>query len=117
MRLVKGGRVVEDRFVRVLDDAPIPDGVAVLIPAARFLADADEIAGREAPTGILWPNNRRVVEFEEIKDETAAQLIVAALHEGTIEARQTAAAALGYPDVRALQTAIRTFCQADAQPR
>ena len=71
MRLVKGGRVVEDRFVRVLDDAPIPDGVAVLIPAARFLADADEIAGREAPTGILWPNNRRVAEFAQHLDRLA----------------------------------------------
>ena len=26
MRLVKAGRVIEDRFVRVVDDAPVPDG-------------------------------------------------------------------------------------------
>ena len=71
MRLVKGGRVVEDRFVRVLDDAPIPDGVPVLIPAARFLADASEIVAREAPTGILWPNNRRVAEFAPHLDRLA----------------------------------------------
>ena len=39
MRLVKRGQMVEDRFVRVLDDAPVPDDVPVLVPAARFLAD------------------------------------------------------------------------------
>jgi uncharacterized protein (DUF934 family) len=72
MRLVKCGRVADDRFVRVLDDAPIPDGVPVLIPAARFLADADEIVRREAPTGILWPNNRRVAELAPHLDRLAS---------------------------------------------
>ena len=71
MRLVKGGRVVEDRFVRVLDDAPIPDGVPVLILAERFLADASEILAREAPTGVLWPNSRRVNELAPHLDRLA----------------------------------------------
>jgi uncharacterized protein (DUF934 family) len=71
MRLVKGCRVVEDRFVRVLDDAPIPDDVPVLIPAARFLADAGEIVARAAPIGVLWPNNRRVAEFAPHLDKLA----------------------------------------------
>jgi uncharacterized protein (DUF934 family) len=63
--------VVEDRFVRLLDEAPIPENVAVLVPAARFLADADEIARREAPTGVLWPNNRRVAEIASHLDRLA----------------------------------------------
>src|SRR5262245_47480634 len=63
MPLVRGGRVVADRYVRVLDEAPIPEGVPVIIPAARFIADAAEIARREAPTGVLWPNNRRISEL------------------------------------------------------
>jgi uncharacterized protein (DUF934 family) len=71
MRLVKGGRVIDDRFVRVLDEAPIPDGVPVLIPATRFLADASEILAREAPTGVLWPNNRRVNELAPHLDRLA----------------------------------------------
>jgi uncharacterized protein (DUF934 family) len=71
MRLVKAGRVVEDRFVRVLDEAPIPEGVPVLIPAARFLADAGEILVRDAPTGVLWPNNRRVNELAPYLDRLA----------------------------------------------
>jgi uncharacterized protein (DUF934 family) len=76
MRLVRGGRVVADEHVRVLDDAPIPDGVPVIIPAARFLADADEIARRDAPTGVLWPNNRRVSELAPYLDQLALVALV-----------------------------------------
>src|SRR5258705_10982439 len=61
MRLVRAGRIVADQYVRVLDDAPIPDGVPVIVPAARFLADAEEILRRDAP-GRLLPNNRRTAE-------------------------------------------------------
>ena len=72
MPLIKNGRVVEDRFVRILDDAPIPDGVAVIVPAARFLADAEDILRRDAPTGVEWPNNRAVAELEPYLDRLAA---------------------------------------------
>jgi uncharacterized protein (DUF934 family) len=64
MPLVKDGQIVEDRYVRVLDDAPIPDGVPVLLTADRFLADASDLAQRAAPVGVLWPNNRKVTELE-----------------------------------------------------
>ena len=47
MPLVKAGHIVEDRFVRVLDDAPVPDGAAALLPAARFLADARDLVLRQ----------------------------------------------------------------------
>ena len=33
MRLVKGGRVIEDPYLRVADDAAVPDDVPVLLPA------------------------------------------------------------------------------------
>jgi uncharacterized protein (DUF934 family) len=71
MPLIKNGRVVEDHFVRVLDDAAIPDGTAVIVPAARFLADADDILRRDAPTGVEWPNNRKVAELEPYLDRLA----------------------------------------------
>ena len=71
MRLVKSGEVVEDRYVRILDEVPIPDGVPVILPAARFLADADAIVSREAPTGVLWSNNRRVAELVPHLDRLA----------------------------------------------
>jgi uncharacterized protein (DUF934 family) len=71
MLLVKSGRIVADRFVRVLDEAPIPDSVPAIIPAARFLADAAEIATRDSPTGVLWPNNRRIQELAPHLDRLA----------------------------------------------
>src|SRR5262249_33456100 len=63
MQLVKGCRIAEDRFVRVLDDAPVPDGVPVIVPVARLIADAHELAQRQAPTGVLWPNDRKIAEL------------------------------------------------------
>lgn len=60
MPLVRSGRIVEDRFVRVADEAPLPDGVAVIVSGARFLAEADALLQRPAPIGIAWPNDRAV---------------------------------------------------------
>ena len=71
MPLIKNGRVVEDRYVRILDDAPIPEGVCAIVPAARFLADAEDILRRDAPTGVEWPNNRKVTELEPYLDRLA----------------------------------------------
>jgi uncharacterized protein (DUF934 family) len=64
MPLVENGRIVDDSYVRVLDDAPVPDRVPVLVPARRFLADADELIRRDGSLGVLWPNDRRVAELE-----------------------------------------------------
>jgi uncharacterized protein (DUF934 family) len=63
MPLVKGVHVVEDIFVRVRDDAPVPENGSIMVPAARFLAESAELALRPAPTGVLWPNNRSVAEL------------------------------------------------------
>src|SRR5262249_58040403 len=76
MPLVKGGRIVEDRFVRVLDDAPLPDGVPVLLPAARFLADARDLVLRAAPTGVIWPNDRKIAELAPYLDWLALVALV-----------------------------------------
>ena len=76
MPLVKAGRIVEDRFMRVLDDAPVPDGVPVILPAARLLADARELVLRQAPTGVIWPNDRRVAEVLPYLDWIALVALV-----------------------------------------
>jgi uncharacterized protein (DUF934 family) len=76
MRLVKSGHVVDDRYVRVPDDAPIPPDVPVIIPAARFLAEAADIVRRTAPTGVLWPNNRKVAELAPYLDKLALVALV-----------------------------------------
>ena len=76
MRLVKAGRIVEDSFVRVADDAAIPEGLPVLLPAARYLAEADELARRDAPVGVIWPNDRKVAELAPHLDRIALVALV-----------------------------------------
>ena len=76
MPLVKAGHIVEDRYVRVLDDAPIPDGVPVIVPGKRFMADAAELVQRDGPIGVLWPNDRKVAELEPWLDQLALVALV-----------------------------------------
>ena len=64
MRLVENGRIVEDRYVRVDDEAPIPDRVPVIVSAKRFLADAAALVRRDGSLGVAWPNDKRVAELE-----------------------------------------------------
>jgi uncharacterized protein (DUF934 family) len=71
MPLVKRGRVVEDSYLRVPDDAPVPEGVPVIVPAARFLADADGLLRRNPRLGVLWPNGRKVAELSPWLDRLA----------------------------------------------
>jgi uncharacterized protein (DUF934 family) len=76
MPLVKGSRIVADRFVALADEAPVPDGVAVLVPAARFLADGAAFATRSADTGVVWPNDRPVAELAPHLDRLALVALV-----------------------------------------
>jgi uncharacterized protein (DUF934 family) len=76
MPLVKAGRIVEDRFVRVIDDAPLPEGAPVVLPAARFLADAPDLVLRAAPTGVIWPNDRKIAELAPYLDWLALVALV-----------------------------------------
>ena len=62
MRLVKEGRIVTDHFVRVPDDASVPTNAAVIVSHGRLLADPAALL-REAPTGVIWPNDRKVAEL------------------------------------------------------
>jgi uncharacterized protein (DUF934 family) len=64
MRLVENGRITEDRYVRILGDAPIPERAAVILPAERFLAGAERLVRRDGSLGVSWPNDRRVAELE-----------------------------------------------------
>jgi uncharacterized protein (DUF934 family) len=76
MPLVKGGRIVTDNFLRIEDGAPIPDQGAVLVPAARFLADAQELTQRHAPIGVIWPNDKHIGELAPYLDKLALIALV-----------------------------------------
>jgi uncharacterized protein (DUF934 family) len=64
MPLVENGEVVEDRYSRIADDAPLPEGVPVIVSAKRFLSDADALSSRDGLLGVSWPNDRRVAELK-----------------------------------------------------
>lgn len=60
MPFVTNGRRAEDRWQRPADDLPLPETGPVLLPADRFLAEAEALATRVDPVGVIWPNNRDV---------------------------------------------------------
>lgn len=76
MRLIEKGAIVEDRFARVADDAPVPEGVPVLLTADRFLREEAALAGRRQPVGIIWPNNRKIEEIEPLLPRLALIALV-----------------------------------------
>jgi len=76
MPLVRGGRIVTDNFTRIEDGAPIPEQGAVLVPAARFLADAQELMQRNVPVGVIWPNDKNVSELAPYLDKLALVSLV-----------------------------------------
>jgi len=63
MPLIKDGKIVEDRFIRVDEDNPIVDAAPVLVTAQRFLSHAAEYRAAKVPVGVLWPNNKRIDEL------------------------------------------------------
>jgi len=63
MPLVKDGRIIEDRYLRLAEGAAVPAHGAIILPASRLLADADNVLRRDGPTGVLWPNDRSVGEL------------------------------------------------------
>ena len=62
--------------MRALDDAPMPDGVPVIVPARAFPRRRRELVARDAPIGVLWPNDRRVAELEPWLDELSLIALV-----------------------------------------
>ena len=76
MPLVKDGKIASDAFIHVADDADIPSDGAILVSAARFLADPQTLAGRNSPTGVIWPNNRDLDDLGPYLDRLAAVALV-----------------------------------------
>jgi uncharacterized protein (DUF934 family) len=76
MPLISHGRVADDRYVRVADDAPLPERQPVIVSAQRLLADAEGILSRAVPVGVLWPNDRRVAELEPYVDRLAVIVLM-----------------------------------------
>jgi len=63
MPLVKGGKIQNDEYAHIADDAALPESGAVLVSAARFLADPELVLQRREKVGVIWPNNRDVEDL------------------------------------------------------
>jgi uncharacterized protein (DUF934 family) len=63
MPLVKQGAITADPYLHLADEDDLPSDGAVLISAKRFLENPDALAQRNAPLGVIWPNNRDVAEL------------------------------------------------------
>lgn len=64
MPLLKDDRLIgEDAWPSVADDAKLPEDRPALISYARWQAEKEQLAGRNAPLGIRLPNTVDVLDF------------------------------------------------------
>jgi uncharacterized protein (DUF934 family) len=75
MPLVKNGKITDDVFAVVADDAEIPEDGA-LISAARFLENPEVLSRRLGRTGVIWPNNRDLDDLVPYLDRLALVALV-----------------------------------------
>jgi uncharacterized protein (DUF934 family) len=75
MPLVKNGKITDDVFAVVADDAEIPEDGA-LISAARFLENPEVLSRRVGRTGVIWPNNRDLDDLVPYLDRLALVALV-----------------------------------------
>ena len=76
MPLVKQGRISPDAFVHVADDDGLPGDGAVLVSAARFLADPQALLHHPGKIGVIWPNSRDVDDLVPYLDRLAVIALV-----------------------------------------
>ena len=66
-----GPAVVEDRYRRLEDSAPIPADGAILVSLARFEADRDALLARRAPLGVWLASNEKPGALADSLDRLA----------------------------------------------
>jgi len=76
MPLVKNGKVADDIFVHLADDAELPEAAAVLVSAARFLENPEDLLAKTAKLGVIWPNNRDLDDLLPFLDRLAMVALV-----------------------------------------
>lgn len=62
--LVKNGAVIPDIWVRPVDDEPLPTDAPVVVSKTRFLAEAADLRGRNAPLGLALRAGETLDELE-----------------------------------------------------
>lgn len=64
MPLFKNGAFVDDPWQTLADDVAVPADRAVIVSKARYLAERDVLAGRNAPLGLLLQPGEGLEEIE-----------------------------------------------------
>ncbi|MGF1469323.1 MAG: DUF934 domain-containing protein [Sandaracinaceae bacterium] len=64
-RTATGAEVAEDPFVRLGEDDAVPADGAVLVPFERW---SDELAGRDAPVGVIVPGSAEAKDVAPLLD-------------------------------------------------
>jgi len=76
MPLVKGGKIIDDAFVKLADDAALPADGNIMVSADRLLADPDGLLARAGKLGVTWPNNRDIDALVPFLSRLAAITLV-----------------------------------------
>ena len=76
MPLVNGGKIADDSFAKLAVDTPLPEGGDILVPAERFIGEADALLERAGKVGVIWPNNRDLDDLVPYLDRLAAVALV-----------------------------------------
>jgi uncharacterized protein (DUF934 family) len=66
MAVLERDRLIENPWVRVADDAPLPDETPALVSMKRLTEAAPDIATRTAPLGVLVTSDTRVETLEPV---------------------------------------------------
>jgi len=75
MPLVENGQIVQDRYTYVGDEEPIPERVPVIVPAQRFLAEADVLIRRDGSLGHLALVALKFPKFRDGRAYSQARLL------------------------------------------
>lgn len=65
MALFKKGALVEDEWQFAAEDAPLPRQGHIVVSKARYLAERDDLATREAPIGLLLQSGETLDGLEQ----------------------------------------------------
>jgi len=66
-----GAAMLEDRFERVADEAPLPESGGVLVSLARFIAEKDALLSRDGELGVWLASSESPTAVAEDLDRIA----------------------------------------------
>jgi uncharacterized protein (DUF934 family) len=70
MQLIKNGAFVEDKFMTVADDEPLPEGAAI-VSLERWQAERDSLRTRNTPIGVRLKSGQEPSAIVEDLDQIA----------------------------------------------